>query len=118
MLGDLPESAAPFGDTVWQKFKEQCAAEGNVLPLIAESEPQDPDPGMFRRRGPRKPMGSDPFGDLLLALRLKAEAEFGRLCESWAGDLPSWRRAILAGVARRLTLHSPDSAWGRRMRRI
>jgi hypothetical protein len=41
---------------------------------------------------------------------------FANLCQKWAGNLPSWRKAILAGRARRLALHPPDSAWGRRMR--
>ena len=118
VLGDLPESAAAFlGNSLWQSFKQFCAAEGNMLPLlVAESEPQDS--GMFRRRSQRKPRGSDPFVDLPLSQRVKAEAEFRRLCEKWSGNLPSWRRAILAGVARRLVLHPHDSEWGRRMRRI
>jgi hypothetical protein len=96
-----------------------CAANGNVLPkLISQLEPPCPPPGMYRRRGPRKQRGADPFSDLSLIQRRQAEERFGRLCEKWAGNLPSWRRAILAGVARRLTLHPPGSEWGKRMRRI
>jgi hypothetical protein len=52
-------------------------------------------------------------GDLIP--RLIAELE--PLCRRWEPDLPPWRRAILAGRARRLTLHPPDSEWGKRMRR-
>ena len=118
VLADLPDSPL-IGDRVWQSFKQQCAVEGDILSLlISHLEPQDPDPGMFRRRGPRKPKGSDPFGDLPEIQRLGAEDRFRRLCTKWAGNLPSWRRAILAGVARRLTLHPPSSDWGKRMRRI
>jgi hypothetical protein len=106
-------------DQLWQSFKQRCTAEGNLVPLlISQLEPQECDPGMFRRRGPRKPKGSDPFGDLPLIQRLQAEEIFRQLCAKWTGNLPSWRRAILVGVARRLTLHPPSSAWGKRMRRI
>ena len=120
VLGDLPDSGAPLlSDRLWQSFKQRCAAEGNLVPLlISQLEPQECNPGMFRRRGPRKPRGTNPFEDLPLPQRLKAEAEFRRLCERWTGNLPAWRRAVLVGVARRLTLHPPSSAWGKRMRRI
>jgi hypothetical protein len=120
VLASVPESAGPLvADQVWQSFKQQCAAECNAVPLlISQLDPQDLDQGMFRRRRSRKPAGSDPFGDLPLIQRLRAEDRFRRLCEKWAGNLPSWRRAVLAGVARRLTLHPPDSEWGKRMRRI
>lgn len=61
----LDPTAPLLDDRVWQSFKEQCSADGNVIPqLIAHLEPQD-NPGMFRRRGPRKAKGDDPFGDLL-----------------------------------------------------
>lgn len=41
-LDGLTESAAPFGNTLWQAFKQQCAADGNILPLlITQSEPKD-----------------------------------------------------------------------------
>ena len=120
VLADLPDTAAPLiGNRVWQSFKQHCATEGNLVPLlISQLEPHDADRGMFRRRGPRRPKGSDLFADLPLIQRLQAEDRFRRLCAKWAGDLPSWRRAILSGVARRLTLHPPGSEWGRRMRRI
>jgi hypothetical protein len=120
VLGSLPESAGSMvADQLWQSFKQHCAGEGNVVPLlISQLGPQDPDPGMFRRRGMRKPKGSDPFGDLPPIQRLQAEEIFRQLCTKWTGNLPSWRRAILVGVARRLTLHPPSSAWGKRMRRI
>jgi hypothetical protein len=120
VLSDLPDSGAPLiADGVWQSFKQHCAAEGNLVPLlISQLAPQNADAGMFRRRGPRKPKGSDPFGDLPFIQRLQAEERFRQLCDRWAGNLPSWRRAILVGVARRLTLHPPSSAWGKRMRRI
>jgi hypothetical protein len=109
----------PFHDLVWQSFKKHCATEGNILPLLIYNlEPQDPDPGMFRRRGPRNPKGGGQFEDLPAFQRAKAIEKFRELCEKWSGNLPSWRRAILAGVARRLALHPPDSDWGRRMRRI
>jgi hypothetical protein len=38
-----------------------------------------------------------------------------RFCRRWGNDLPSWRYALLVGQAKRLALHPPDSAWGRRM---
>ena len=120
VLADVPDSGAPLlSDRLWQSFKQHCAAEGNLIPLlISRLEPKDPDPGMFRWRRPRKSKGSDPFGDLPLIQRLQAEERFRQLCAKWAGNLPSWRRAILAGVARRLTLDPPNSAWGKRMQRI
>lgn len=116
----LPDSANPVvRDLAWQSFQQHCAADGNVLPfLIQHVEPQEPPSGMFRRRGPRKPTGADSFADLPPLQRAKAEEKFKELCEKWKSDLPSWRRAILAGVARRLALHPPDSEWGKRMRRI
>ena len=55
------------------------------------------------------------FEDLPLHLRVRAEAHFKRLCDRWRGRLPAWRRAILCGQARRLAVHPPDSAWGKRM---
>ena len=62
VLSDLPDSGAPLiADGVWQSFKQHCAAEGNLVPLlISQLAPQNADAGMFRRRGPRKPKGSDP----------------------------------------------------------
>jgi len=66
VLAGLPESGGPaVANHVWQSFKQHCAAEGNVLPLlVSQLEPQDLDPGMFDRRSPRRPKGSDPFEDL------------------------------------------------------
>ena len=113
VVADLPDSGtALLGDRLWQSFKQRCAAEGNLVPLlISQLEPQDP--GMFRRRGPRKPNRCEPFDDMPLIQRLQAEERFRRLCDRWAGNLPPWRRAILAEVARRLTLRPPGSEWGR-----
>jgi hypothetical protein len=110
VLGNLPDCRNPSSrDLAWQAFKQHCEAEGNVLPLLIQGlEPQDAAPGMFRRRA-RKPRGTDLFGDLPPLQRAKAFEKFRELCEKWSGDLPSWRRAILAGVARRLALHPPDS---------
>ena len=114
VLSDLPDSGTPLlSDRLWQSFKQHCAVEGNLVPLlISQLEPQECDPVMFPRRRPRTPKGSDPFGDLMLIQRLQAEEKFQQLCEKWAGNLPSWRRAILVGVARRLTLHPPNSDLG------
>jgi hypothetical protein len=120
VLAQLPDTASGLaGELAWQSFTQHSAEQGNVLPeLLARIEPQGPRPGMFKRRTPRKPKGSDPFADLPPSQHLNANLEFERLCRKWEGDLPAWRRAILAGVARRLTVHPPDSEWGRRMRRI
>jgi hypothetical protein len=117
VLADLPAPTAPLLEgRAWQSFQQQCAEDGNVIPrLIAALEPQDP--GMFQRRRPRRPKGSDPFSDLPPAERLKAEEEFARLCRRWEPDLPPWRRAVLAGNARQLTLQPRSSEWGKRMRR-
>ena len=117
VIGDLPSPTAPLmADQVWQSYQQQCAEDGNVIPrLIAELEPQNP--GMFQRRRPRRPKGSDPFSDLPPAKRLRAEEEFARLCRRWEPDLPPWRRAVLVGIARQLTLQPRGSEWGKRMRR-
>lgn len=119
LLRDLPDNAPQsFRDSAWRSFKQHCAAQGNILPLlIYQTEPQDSGQGMFRRRA-RRPRESDPFEELPPLQRAKAVEKFSELCQKWSGNLPSWRRAILAGVARRLALHPPDSEWGRRMRRI
>jgi hypothetical protein len=55
------------------------------------------------------------FDDLQLPLRVNAQRTFGRLCARWSRNLPQWRMPPLVGRARWLTLHPPDSAWGRRM---
>src|SRR2546425_8624213 len=68
-----------------------------------------------RRRQPRWPPGSDPFKDLAEPFRTQARTIFARLCDKWSFDLPDWRKAILAGRARWLAVHPPDSAWGRSM---
>jgi len=100
VLGDLPDSAAPFGDAVWRSFKWQCAADGNIQPLlIAQSEPQDPAIAMFRRHGPRKLKGSTHFEDLPLVQRLKAEVVSGGFARSGLetfprGGVPSWREPL------------------------
>src|SRR5262249_44134841 len=107
----LPDSANPLArDVAWQSFQQHFAADGNILPfLIQQVEPQESASGMFRRRGPRNPPGADLFADLPPLERAKAEEKFKEFCEEWQPDLPPWRRAILAGVARRLALHPPDS---------
>jgi hypothetical protein len=55
------------------------------------------------------------FHDLPLDVRISATQWLDRFCKKWADNLPPWRFAILVGQARRLALHPPDSAWGRRM---
>jgi hypothetical protein len=55
------------------------------------------------------------FRDLPLDARARAYRWLDRFCRRWGSDLPAWRYAILVGQARRLALHPPDSAWGRRM---
>jgi hypothetical protein len=108
-----------YRDHQWQTLKRYWAQQKNSLPLlIYYAYPQDPPPSMFQRRGRRKPKGSFPFVDLPFPYCIEADHIFRRLCEKWADDLPSWRRAILAGRARYLALHPPDSDWGKRMRRI
>ena len=99
VLGSLPESAGSMvADRLWQSFKQRCAAEGNLVPLlISQLEPQECDPGMFRRRGPRKPKGSDPFGDLPLIQRLQAEEKFRQLCEKWARESAALATRYLGG---------------------
>jgi hypothetical protein len=101
---------------LWQTYQQQCAENGNVIPrLLLELETRDP--GMFQRRRPRKPKGSDPFSDLPPAQRAEAKETFARLCRKWEPNLPPWRRAVLVGIARQLTLHPRGSEWGKRMRR-
>jgi hypothetical protein len=55
------------------------------------------------------------FRDLPLDARAHAYRWLELFRERWGSDLPPWRYAILVGQARRLALHPPDSAWGRRM---
>jgi hypothetical protein len=119
VLRDSPSPLPWYRELYWQSFKRVCASDGNRFPLlIYYAYPQTTPEGLFRRHGSRKPRQSDPFGELPMAEYLEAERIFNRLCERWAGNMPSWRRAILNGVSKRLALHPPDSAWGKRMRRI
>lgn len=69
-------------------------------------------PGLesYRRRPPNGTFEALPF-----EARRDAQMWLWRFCKRWGNDLPQWRRAILVGVAKRLALHPPDSAWGRRM---
>jgi hypothetical protein len=55
------------------------------------------------------------FQDLPWEIRTRAYQWLDRFCKKWAGNLPSWRFAILVGQARRLALHPPTSTWGRSM---
>jgi hypothetical protein len=62
----------------------------------------------------RRPRNGN-FEMLPFAARRDAQMWLWRLCQRWGNNLPQWRRAILVGVAKRLALNPPDSAWGRRM---
>ena len=64
-------------------------------------------------RKPAPPGG--PFASLTWQQQRTAEQWLWRFCQRWKGKLPQWRRAILIGVAKRLALNPPDSAWGRKM---
>ena len=55
------------------------------------------------------------FDELPPDARIRAYEWLTRFRKRWAGNLPSWRLAILVGQARRLALNPPDSAWGRKM---
>ena len=106
VLATLPASATTLLEDLALAILQAAIRQGwqpLIQQLISALEPQDP--GMFQRRGPRKQKGSNPFSDLPPADRHKAEETFARLCRKWEPDLPPWRRAILAGRARRLTLH-------------
>lgn len=70
-------------------------------------------PALDPYRKPAPPGG--PFAALTWQQQRTAEAWYWKFCERKAGDLPPWRRAILAGVAKRLALNPPDSDWGRGM---
>src|SRR5437879_7934258 len=83
--------------------------------LSATADPRKRAGDFKRRRQPRWPPGSDPFKDLAEPFRTQARTIFARLCDKWSFDLPDWRKAILAGRARWLAVHPPDSAWGRSM---
>jgi hypothetical protein len=111
-LNELPM----FREFAWKTFKElNGAMDGNLLAwLTLNLEPQYA--GIFERRRPRRPKGDDLFEDMVEPFRGIARMTFDRLCTRWRHNLPSWRKAILAGRARWLAVHRPDSAWGRSMR--
>lgn len=51
-----------------------------------------------------------PFAALPWAQQKAAEQWYWKFCQRWGNDLPPWRRAILAGVAKRLAVNPPTSA--------
>jgi hypothetical protein len=57
------------------------------------------------------------FDDLPYEAQREASSRYLRSCQKWGRDLPSWRRAILIGQARRWTMTSQEerSQWGRSM---
>jgi len=55
------------------------------------------------------------FSDLPHEQRVKAEQLFWRYCENWKHDLPTWRRNLLIGVARRYAVKPHPPGWRRRM---
>jgi len=55
------------------------------------------------------------FDDLPPLVRRNAYGWLTLFEERWRGNLPSWRRAILIGQARRLAKDPPSSEWGRRL---
>lgn len=112
-----PVNESPmFRELAWQTFKELSAAiDGNFFAwLTLTLEPQFS--GIFERRRPRRPTGDNLFEDMVEPFQSAARMNFERLCRRWRHNLPSWRKAILAGRARWLAVHRPDSAWGRSMR--
>jgi len=66
-------------------------------------------------KSPRNPAG--PFADLTWTQQRAAEQWLHKFCARWGNDLPSWRRAILTGVAKRLAKNPPAAGWGLRMHR-
>lgn len=56
-----------------------------------------------------------PFADLTWPQQRAAEQWLFKFCARWGNDLPSWRRAILIGVAKRLAKNPPAEGWGFRM---
>ncbi len=94
-----PDCAIPsFRDLVWQSFKEHCATEGNILPLLIYNlEPQGPDPGMFRRRRPRNPKGTGLFEDLPAFQRAKAIKKFQGTAPEVVRESPLLATCYLAG---------------------
>jgi hypothetical protein len=67
-------------------------------------------PTLKARSSPRNPAG--PFADLTWPQQRAAEAWLFKFCQRWGSDLPSWRRAILIGTAKRLALHPPAANFG------
>jgi len=70
-------------------------------------------PALDPYRKPTPPGG--PFAALTWQQQRTAEAWYWKFCERKAGDLPPWRRAILAGVAKRLARNPLGSDWSRHM---
>lgn len=63
----------------------------------------------------RKTPADGPFAALPWAQRKAAEQWYWKFCQRWGNDLPPWRRAILAGVAKRLAVNPPDPSKFRKM---
>jgi hypothetical protein len=62
-------------------------------------------------KSPRNPAG--PFADLTWEQQRAAEKWLFKFCLKWEGNLPSWRRAILTGVAKRLAVNPPKANFAR-----
>jgi hypothetical protein len=60
----------------------------------------------------QRPRGQTPFANLSPSQRTTAEVHYQRLCARWGDDLPPWRRAIRAGLAKDLMLRTRNAAWG------
>lgn len=61
----------------------------------------------------RNPAG--PFADLPWLQQQAAQQWLYKFCQRWGSDLPSWRRAILIGVSRRLARRPPAPGFGRKL---
>lgn len=57
------------------------------------------------------------FSSLPFEQRKAAEAWLWKFCQKWGEDLPSWRYAILVGVAKRLAVNPPAPKFGLRLLR-
>lgn len=57
------------------------------------------------------------FASLSFEQRKAAEAWLWKFCQKWGEDLPSWRYAILVGVAKRLAVNPPIPNFGVRLHR-
>ena len=79
------------------------------MPTPPRLNPQNV-PALKARRSPRTPGG--PFAELTWSQQRAAEAWLYKFCQRWGSDLPSWRRAILIGTAKRLALHPPAANFG------